>query len=119
MKAFIAGVITLTILICAVTLNAVFISKKTDKLISIIDTLSNDLQSADSSDLENEWDKSKGWFALTVHRESIESIDDTIALLKTETEAGNETGYLVARTQLGCLMERLRKTESFSLERIF
>ncbi len=119
MKAFISGVITLSLLTVFITLSGILITRRTDKILSVIDSLPSEISSADPSALSNIWERSQIWFSLTVHREDVDNIDDTIEKLKTHIKTGNETGYLVALTELECLIERLRSTESFSLDRIF
>ncbi|MBE6587812.1 MAG: DUF4363 family protein [Ruminococcaceae bacterium] len=119
MKAFIAGVITLTLLITAVTLNAFLIVSKTDSILREIDALPDSSNDADCSLLLQEWEDSRLWIALTVHRENVDDIDDTLALLSLYIEKGNQQGYLCERTRLYEIVERLKKTESFSPSRIF
>jgi len=119
MKAFIAGIITLSLLIFAVTGNAFLIMKKTASLLREVEALPDSSIEADASALQEEWEGSRLWIALTVHRENVDDIDDTLSLLILEIKEGNDTGYLASKTQLYCIIERLRSTESFSLSRIF
>ena len=119
MKAFICGAVTLTLLIGAVIANGILIIKKTDALLFEIENLSDDIEDADSSLLLDKWESSRTWIALTVHRETVDDIDDTLAKMETYIKTGNEEAYLVSRTYLKCLTERLQKTESFSVSRIF
>ncbi len=119
MKAFLAGIITLSLLIGAVCTNTFYILKKTDSLISSLKSLPDNCNEADLTTFSKEWEDSRVWIALTVHRENIDDIDDTLELTKLFCRIGNESAYLTAKEKLLCIAERLRKTESFSLSRIF
>lgn len=119
MKAFIAGVVTLSLLITAVTVNAFLIISKTDSLLSHLEALPESVKDADESDLLKEWDSSRMWIALTVHRENVDDIDDSLAQLSLYIRKENAQGYLCERTRLYEIIERLKKTESFSVSRIF
>ena len=119
MKAFIAGVITLSLLITAVTVNGFLIVKKADALISEIRALPDSPGEADDTQLKKEWEGSRVWIALTVQRENVDDIDDTLAQLSLEIAEKNDIGYLASKTRLLCMIERLKITESFSLSRIF
>ena len=119
MKAFIAGVITLSVLTVCITVASIFITGRTDRLLSVIDSLPESVSKADSYALSAIWDQSRTLFSLSVHRKDVDNIDDTIEKMKIYIKEGNETGYLVTLTELRCLMERLKKAESFSPERIF
>lgn len=119
MKAFIAGIITFSLLISAVIANAFLIINKTDELLFELDALSDDATVADVSTFIKKWESSRLWIALTVHRENVDNIDDTLDQLILFRKIGNSEGYLSAKKKLHCTVERLRKTESFSLSRIF
>lgn len=119
MKAFVAGIITLSLLVCAVCANAFLIIQKTDSLIECIESLPHSAKEADEAELFFQWRRSQKWIALTVHRDNVDDIDDTLEQLSLEIDLGNDHGYMVARTKLLCIMERLKETESFSLKRIF
>ena len=119
MKAFIAGIITLSLLITAVCINTFYIMKMTNSLIASLEALPSECEIADLHSFCDEWESSKVWIALTVHRENVDEIDDTLEQLKLYCQTGNEAAYLSAKEKLLCITERLRKTESFSLSRIF
>ncbi len=119
MKAFIAGIITLSILIGAVIANGIFISQRTDELLRELSLLSEDVKNADSIDFSREWDTWRPFISLTVHREAVDDIDDTLELMELYIGTENSAGYLSSKKKLHCTIERLRKTESFSLSRIF
>lgn len=119
MKAFIAGVITLSLLLCAVTLNAFLIINKTDNLLSEISALPDSPKNADDTMVRKLWEDSRTWIALTVHRENVDDIDDTLAQLSLEIRENNTALYQKEKTRLLQIVERLKKTESFSLSRIF
>ena len=119
MKAFICGIITLTTLIAAVITNTIFITKKTDIIINEIESLPEYCASADLSALSREWNDIRSFISLTVHRENIDDIDDTIEQLVLSVSSRNEQSYLYQKTKLLCIAKRLKKTESFSLSRIF
>ena len=119
MKAFIAGLITLALLIAAVTANAFLIVQKTDSLLSKLSALPENAEDANERELLCEWERSRLRIALTVHRENVDDIDDTLSQLSLEIARANDTGYLQRKTQLYSIVERLKKTESFSLSRIF
>ena len=119
MKSFLAGLITLALLITAVCVNTFYIIKKTDGLIRSLERLPLECSEADTTAFSEEWENSKAWIALTVHRENVDEIDYTLELLRLHCRSGNKEGYLSARQKLLCIAERLRETESFSLSRIF
>lgn len=119
MKAFIAGITTLTLLIGAITTNAVMITKKTDDILKIIDELPLSASDADARELCLLWEKTRPWIAVAVHRENVDDIDDTLSQLTAEISLQSDSGYLRQKTKLRDIVERLRKTESFSLSRIF
>lgn len=119
MKAFICGVITLSLLICAITVNAILIIKKTDSILHEIALLSDDVEEADDSRLQLLWQESRVWIALTVHRENVDDIDDTLSQLELEIREKNTIGYLREKEKLLTIVKRLKKTESFSFSRIF
>lgn len=119
MKAFISGIITIVILIGAVVANTVFLTKKTEKIIEDIISLPDNVEAADLSKLSDDWESIRSFISLTVHRENVDDIDDTIELLKLSKATDNEQAYLIHKTKLLCTAKRLKKTESFSLSRIF
>ena len=119
MKAFIIGVITLSILLSAVTVNSFFVAHRTDELLSEINSLPENAAEADISNIQGKWKSMRKWISLTVHRKNIDSIDDTIVLLSIEIDSENDGGYLREKARLLTIIERLRKTETFSLSRIF
>ncbi len=119
MKAFICGLTTLALLICAVFANTVFISKKTDIMIDRITSLPDSTDNADLSPLLFEWDSIRALISLTVHRENVDDIDDTLEQLELSVALGHELSYRSYKTKLLCTTKRLKKTESFSLSRIF
>ncbi|MBE6713834.1 MAG: DUF4363 family protein [Ruminococcaceae bacterium] len=119
MKAFIAGVVTLSVLITAVIANGFLVIGKTDRLLCEIAALPDEIEKADTSAIEKEWLSSEIWIALTVNRSTVDDIEDTLAQLICDIEAGNRIGYLVSRTKLECLFERLKQTETFNPKRIF
>ena len=119
MKAFIAGVITLSLLVASITVNAFLITKKTDSILHEINSLSESVSAADDSDLQLLWQRSRFWIALTVHRENVDDIDDTLSQLELEIKEQNSIGYLREKQKLLSIVKRLKKTESFSLSRIF
>ena len=119
MKAFIAGVITLSLLISAITVNSFFILKKTDDIIDEIKELPQSVSEADDAQLQRVWKKSHSWIALTVHRENVDEIEDTLSQLRIEISEQNDIGYLREKEHLLTIAKRLKKTESFSLSRIF
>ena len=119
MKAFICGIITITILIGAVVANTYFITKKTDRIIDDITSLPNNAKQADLSALSMDWEDIRPFISITVHRENVDDIDDTLEQLKLSVKEGNDHTYLINKTKLLCTAKRLKKTESFSLSRIF
>ena len=119
MKAFLIGTATLITLITIVCINALYISRDTRALLSLVEGLENSTALADTSSLCEKWESSKKLIALSVHRETIDSIDDSIAQLTLAVKTGNESLYHTSREQLLCIIKRLRETESFSLKRIF
>ena len=119
MKAFIAGVITLSLLISAVSINAFFITRKTDELISLLEAMPDYCREDAEVDFLSAWESAQVWIALTVDRKNVDDIDDTLKQLRLHCREGNTQGYLVCREKLLCTVKRLKKTESFSLSRIF
>ena len=119
MKACISGVITLSLLITTITVNAILITKKTDAILDEINALSDSVESADDSNLQLIWQKSRAWIALTVHRENVDDIDDTLSQLELEIREQSSIGYLREKERLLTIVKRLKKTESFSFSRIF
>ncbi len=119
MKAFIAGAVTLSLLIGIIITNAFLICSKTDNILAEIDDLAKTAGDADPTQLCLLWEESRSWIALTVHRENVDDIDDTLCQLTLEIESENDIGFLRQKTKLRQIVERLRKTESFSLSRIF
>lgn len=119
MKAFIAGIITLSLLIGAVVANAFLIMDRTKHLILALERLPDDPLEADVPSFAKAWEDSRSWISLTVHRDNVDEIDDTIEQLKLYWQKGNVICYLSAKEKLLCTVERLKKTESFSLSRIF
>lgn len=119
MKAFIAGIITLSLLIGAVCANAFSIINNTDKLISSIDALPDNTAIEKIDELQSIWERCKRHISLSVRRDNIDVIDDTMEQLKLYCREKDEPAYLYAKKRLLCTIKRLRKTESFSLSRIF
>lgn len=119
MKAFIAGIVTITFLVFSVSLNAVMINRKTSEILEKLEKLPKSSYDTDVSSLITEWEGSKTWIALTVHRENVDDIDDTLAQLRLEADRHNDIGYQAELKKMICLVKRLRETESFSLKRIF
>lgn len=119
MKAFIAGIITLSILIAAVTFNGIFVCRQIQALSDETRALSSDITLANCEALTELWKSSSPFITLSVSRSSVDEIDDTITLMINDIKTGNETAYLVSRTKLICLFDRLKETESFNLRRIF
>lgn len=119
MKAFICGIITIAVLIGAVVANTVFITKRTERIIEEIDSLPDTAKTADLSALSDHWESSRTIISLTVHRENVDDIDDTLEQLKLSVRKGDDHTYLINKTKLLCTAKRLKKTESFSLSRIF
>lgn len=119
MKAFIAGVITLSLLITTITVNAILIINKTDRILEEINALSESVETADDTRLQMLWKNSRSWIALTVHRENVDDIDDILTQLELEIAEQNSLGYLREKKKLLTTVKRLKKTESFSFSRIF
>ena len=119
MKAFISGAVTLSLLIAIIITNAFLICSKTDEILSEIDSLSSVASESDPAELCLLWEECRSWVALTVHRENVDDIDDTLSQLTLEIESENDIGFLRQKAKLRQIVERLRKTESFSLSRIF
>ena len=119
MKAFIAGIITLSLLIGAVVANGIFIIRRTDELLRELSLLPEDVATADCKKFADEWKKWSPFISLSVQREAVDDIDDTLEQMKLYIKTQNSAGYLSSKKKLHCTIERLRKTESFSLSRIF
>ena len=103
MKAFIAGVITLSLLIATITVNAFLIIKKTDIILDEIGSLADTVDKADDSKLQILWQKSRAWIALTVHRENVDDIDDTLSQLELEIKEQNNMSTIEIQAQIESL----------------
>lgn len=119
MKAFITGMITLILLIFAVTINSVLITDRANRMLRRINELPISVEESETYALTREWEGCQGLISASVSRKKIDEINDTIRQLNVYIRTKNTFSYLACREHLLCLFEHLLETESLSFGRIF
>ncbi len=120
MKAFWASIVLFTLLITAVAVNADYIHRITNNLVVFAEELeAADGRSERLDQLENRWNRSRTWIALSVKQSDLNKIDELIVTLRWAHDTQNEEAFLKYRALLMQTAKEFNRTERLSLQNIF
>lgn len=119
MKAFICALSVLVLLSCAVTVNAMYVQKKTDALADAIQNLPEEAEEANITDIRTMWNAIEPVISYSVSHKETDQIADTLTEMESHQSTGEIKEYRAARERLLELVRRLSESEGFSIKSIF
>ena len=119
MKAFICALSVFLLLSCAVTINAIYVQKETEQLADIVESLSEEIEYGDITQIREKWEHLEPIISYSVSHKETDQIADALAALESYQSTGEEKEYHAARQQLLDLVRRLSQSEGFSIKNIF
>lgn len=116
MRSFIFSLITLAVLFGAVCADCIYVDKKVSELIEICDSLPENAEDADITQLSNKWEACRGFIGITVDRKVTDAVDDAVAFLSICINQGDTQRYAEELTKLSQTLHRLADSEGLSLD---
>lgn len=118
MKVFISSIIVFTLLTSFIIFNCVTVCRYTDNLITNAESLSASPNIDETNRLINDWFKYNEYINLTVDHKSTDQIELVLFQLQCAAEYNDPFSFKTSRSNLLVYLKDLRKTASFSIERI-
>lgn len=119
MKAFLCALSVFILLSCIVTVNAIYVQRKTDDLADTIDALPQNASEQDIDRIREKWETLEPTINYSVSHGETDQITDALAELEAYRGTEETEKYHAARQRLLDLMHRLSKSEGFSFDNIF
>ena len=120
MKIFFASLCIFSLMLAALTVNALFVHRTVGQMQTLLDGMDSMGSSVESlRALEALWSDKRNLIALTVGRREIMLIDEQLTELKWASKDGTETEFQKYRALLYSVTEELLRQESLRLDSIF
>lgn len=120
MKAFIAAVILLSVLITGITVGSLLLSASTNKMAEAAEALADTKERAqDLSAFEEMWTKQRPLYMLAVNTNEIGRVDEALAEAIASHESKSDSDYAIAVAELGEACSHIHDLVGFRLEQIF
>lgn len=119
MKAFIFGVIILSILLCAIIANSFYVSRVCGEISELALLLESSPDASRVNDLSILWDNCRQLLSYSIRANEIELMETLIESLKSTIDSDNPAEFKKSCRLVSSLALELSSYEKLSLESIF
>ena len=120
MKAFIAALVLLAILIGIVTGGSILLSASTQALSEQAMLLSEkEGREEQLAAFEKAWDAKRAWYMLVLNTNEIGKVDEAVAEVRASLESKSDSDYAIAVAELQEACSHMHELVGFRIEQIF
>ncbi len=117
MRSFIIASVILSVICVMIGLNTVYVTARTDELLSICETLKNDSSPHQIDSLLSKWESCRDIIALSIHRSDLENAESAIIALREYIDSPNDFNYHLAK--LAEAIKHISDQQKFTVDSIF
>lgn len=120
MKAAIISIAVLTVILTAVILNSIFVSKTMNEIAQKLKNTPSDTESyADYSEIYDEYMKKQRFISLTVSHDDLTNIESEFNEILGSIEADDKENLIIAKSRLIGSLSHLKRLSGINADSIF
>ena len=117
MKAFVASLVLLGVVVMGVVVTSLLLSEDAAKMMKEADALAE--QEEGIASFCKTWERRRGWYMLTLNANEIERMDEAVVSVRAAAESKSDSDYKIAVARLQETCSHFHDLVGFRWEQIF